>query len=413
MRSERLQAIPLSFSEKMKIAFIHNDQKLATGANQINDLISRSLSDRGVFVQHYYPTIDLIDPEMRFRGISNILFFHSLLEQKKEILKNDIIQGTTYTPIAFLPFSVPIICHFGSTTQGFLDATPQTNKIEPQIRALYDQMKADGIIQSLNIKTKRPLLDIAHIERYVASRANMNVATSRGVAHELELQGIEASKIQVIHNAIEDYWFGDAVSKTPAENPRLVFLGRIGGNPFDFKLKGLGRVLTVIDAFPDMEKMMIVMTTNKKIGYWMLSRYSGLHVYPNVIKEKIPALLENSFGDIQLNASRYEGFSLSLIEGMAMGMIPVTFPCGVAPEIIVSGENGYLVQTIEEMIKITRTISKDPKLRKTLAANARKTARQFTAEKMADEFIEVYEKVLAEAEPKNAEDAKSIMIGTS
>lgn len=384
----------------MKIAFIHNDKKLATGANQINDLISKSLSNKGVFVQHYYPTMDLIDPDMHFRGISNILFFHSLLEQKNEILKNDLIQGTTYTPIAFFPFPIPIISHFGSTTQGFLDATPQTVKIESHIRTIYDEMKSAGVIQSLNIKTRRPMQDVAHIERYVAKRANMNVATSARVAKELEVQGVETSKIQLIHNAIEDYWFDDSHQKTASENPRLVFLGRIGGNPFDFKLKGLGRVLSVFDVFPDMRKSMVIMTTNKKIGYWMLSRYQNLRIYPNVIKEKIPSLLENSFGDIQLNTSRYEGFSLSLVEGMATGMIPVTFPCGVAEEIIVNGENGYLVHTTEEMIKRVGELSKDVTLRSALAINAQKTARLFTAEKMADKFINIYKKVLEESGPK-------------
>jgi glycosyltransferase involved in cell wall biosynthesis len=384
----------------MKIAFIHNDKKLATGANQINDLISKSLSNKGVFVQHYYPTMDLIDPDMHFRGISNILFFHSLLEQKNEILKNDLIQGTTYTPIAFLPFPTPIISHFGSTTQGFLDATPQTIKTELQIRVIYEEMKSAGVIQSLNIRTRRPMQDVAHIERYVAKRANMNVATSARVASELGSQGVEKTKIQIIHNAIEDYWFNDAGPKTASDDPRLVFLGRIGGNPFDFKLKGLGRVLGVFDVFPDMRKSMVIMTTNKKIGYWMLSRYKNLRVYPNVIKEKIPRLLENSFGDIQLNTSRYEGFSLSLVEGMATGMIPISFPCGVAEEIIVNGENGYLVYTVEEMIQRVSELRKDIKLRNLLAKNAQKTARLFTAEKMADEFIKLYEKVLLEAGPK-------------
>ncbi len=46
------------------------------------------------------------------------------------MLRYDIIQGTTYAPLAFLRFSRPIISHFGSTTFGFLRAAPKINLLE-------------------------------------------------------------------------------------------------------------------------------------------------------------------------------------------------------------------------------------------------------------------------------------------
>src|SRR6188474_378775 len=104
----------------MRVAFIHNDKKISTGAHHINELISQSLGRLGVHVEHVYPRAALLDGPAKLKGIQNILFFHSLLEKNSRILSCDLIQGTTYTPIAFLPFAIPVISHFGSTTQGFL-----------------------------------------------------------------------------------------------------------------------------------------------------------------------------------------------------------------------------------------------------------------------------------------------------
>ena len=89
----------------IRVAFIHNEKRIHTdmhtGAAQINRLMAQTLGKFGVQVRHFYPRHQLSDTPMHLRGIANILFFYSMLEHKKEILKFDIIQGTTYTPLPF------------------------------------------------------------------------------------------------------------------------------------------------------------------------------------------------------------------------------------------------------------------------------------------------------------------------
>jgi hypothetical protein len=100
----------------VKIAYIYNNKKFKTGADYINNLIVSKLKENNISVENFYPKFLLTDAPIHFKGINNILFFYSLLEKRDKILKCDIIQGTTYTPIAFMRFSKPIISHFGSTT---------------------------------------------------------------------------------------------------------------------------------------------------------------------------------------------------------------------------------------------------------------------------------------------------------
>ncbi|MFZ2072467.1 MAG: hypothetical protein WAV10_02195, partial [Minisyncoccia bacterium] len=82
----------------MKIAFIHNQKKIGTGAHYINDLMALKLRQHKIETKNFYPKTELIDSPSHLKGLANILFFYSLLDHKKEILKYSIIQGTTYTP---------------------------------------------------------------------------------------------------------------------------------------------------------------------------------------------------------------------------------------------------------------------------------------------------------------------------
>jgi len=123
----------------MKIAFIHNQKKIGTGSHYINDLISLKLRQRKIEIKNFYPKTELIDPPPHLKGLANILFFYSLLDHKQEILKYSIIQGTTYTPLPFLALSIPVITHFGSTTNGFI-VKNQTEAIERAKEILSNEL---------------------------------------------------------------------------------------------------------------------------------------------------------------------------------------------------------------------------------------------------------------------------------
>ena len=331
----------------MKIAFIHSDKKIGTGARFINDLIACKLREKGVEVNNFYPQFLLTDTPIHFKGINNILFFYSLLEKREEILRHDIIQGTTYTPLAFLRFSKPVVSHFGSTTIGFLKAVPKTNHLENGCSDVFIRLKQSGAIRELDIKTRRPLNDTASIEQYAAERADYIIATSDIVKKDLISVGVAAEKIEVIYNAIEDYWF-ETPNNSPKSEPTIVFLGRIGEDPFTLKLKGVDRLIWLFEQFPEVKKFSIVMSRNKKLVQWMKNNIPNHSIVANAVKDSIPSLLNQYIGGIVLLTSRYEGFSLSLIEAMSQWLVPISFSVGVAPEIIRNGENGFIVNTIEE-----------------------------------------------------------------
>ena len=117
------------------------------------------------------------------------------------------------------------------------------------------------------------------------------------------------------------------------------------------------------------------------------------HVESNIIKTDIPEKLAHYAGSILLVTSRYEGFSLSLIEGMSQWLVPVSFPVGVAPEIIQNGVNGFIVNTIHEAEEKIQMLMNNTELRRKLSINARATSQVFQADILARKMIELYEKI--------------------
>lgn len=378
----------------IKVAFIYGEKRSATGADHINKLMARALAERGARVRAFYPRIELRGAPQHMRGIKNILFFHSLLEHKAEILKSDIIQGTTYTPLPFLTFDTPVVSHFGSTTRGFLEATPATAKLVKDERIWYRRMHRDGIIPEYDFASFRPLEDTADIEELVALRADACVATSEMVKGELMRAGVPEERIRVIHNAIEDYWFesGEPQEILP---PHLVFLGRLGGDVFTLKLKGLARLINLYHAFPDVQKTTVCMTNNKPLKEWMRVAFPLHHLFVNLRKDLIPGVLRQRYGSILLLTSRYEGFSLSLAEGMSQGLVPVAFPVGVVPELIKDGVNGYIVRTPKEAQMRVRALLHDESLRLAMAKAARESVQHLRGETTASKLLELYSELKA------------------
>ena len=249
--------------------------------------------------------------------------------------------------------------------------------------------------------------DIAEIEHYVASKATAVIATSNIVREDLIREAIDPAKIYVIHNAIEDYWFEQKPEES-AEEPAIVFLGRIGGDPFSLKLKGFDRLIYLYRLFPDTEKVTIAMTPNKKIIRWMLENLPRHRLFTNIKKDSIPEKLKPYSGGILLLPSRYEGFSLSLIEGMSQGLVPVAYRVGVVPEIIENGVNGFIVNDENEAENKIKLLLEDRKLRKTMATNAYKTSLEFSADTMTSQMIDVYNGILEHR--KKPETAKPVTI---
>ncbi len=82
-----------------------------------------------------------------------------------------------------------------------------------------------------------------------------------------------------------------------------------------------------------------------------------------------------------------EHFGITIIEGMAAGAVPVCYNSGGPPEIITSGENGYLFNTLEEMVDDTYRLMTEPDHWRKLSKAARERARFFSPQMVEERML--------------------------
>ncbi len=84
-----------------------------------------------------------------------------------------------------------------------------------------------------------------------------------------------------------------------------------------------------------------------------------------------------------------EPFGLSVIEAMACGTPVIAFNRGSMPELIENGQNGFLIDSVDQAVAAIARISAIDR------ANCRRhIERHFTVERMVDDYIQVYEQIL-------------------
>ena len=94
--------------------------------------------------------------------------------------------------------------------------------------------------------------------------------------------------------------------------------------------------------------------------------------------------------------SSYEGFPLALTEAMSMGLPAVGYKtCTAVNEIIKDGENGYLCEfTIEDLTDKLRLLMSDIELREQLGGQAKKDMKQYSENKIWNEWEKLLCKVV-------------------
>jgi N-acetyl-alpha-D-glucosaminyl L-malate synthase BshA len=100
--------------------------------------------------------------------------------------------------------------------------------------------------------------------------------------------------------------------------------------------------------------------------------------------------------DIGLFTSDMESFCLSLLEAMCFSCPSVATAVGGIPEVMVSGSSGVLVPPgdADALARAVESLIRDPALRSTLGAAARKRARDlFSADVIVSRYVELYRRI--------------------
>lgn len=244
-------------------------------------------------------------------------------------------------------------------------------------------------------------------ERLVARVTDHFISVSEVVADATVAAGVApAERFTTIRSGMELEWFLDARADSEAtrrelglapDAPVVVKVARL------FSLKGHRELLdawpAVVARHPDARLLLVgdgvlrapLRDHARALGVLDTIVFAGL-----VARERIPAMLSAS--DVLVHTSLREGLARVLPQALAMGKPCVSLALDGAPEVVVDGETGLLVEPGDPAAlagAISRLLD-DPQLRERMGAAGRRLVDPaFRAETMVEGIAAVYERLLA------------------
>jgi glycosyltransferase involved in cell wall biosynthesis len=236
------------------------------------------------------------------------------------------------------------------------------------------------------------------LDRLVLKRFARVVAVSDAVRQRLLRHNVPSCRIEFIRNGIETAPFAlvQKISSFETSEPPVVGLvGRLGKEKgIDVFLEAAACVRSevpfakfiVVGDGPDRKKLQnLIDTLGIAASVSMVGR-----------REDMPAVYR-SF-DIMVSSSRQEGLPMAILEAMACGLPLIATAVGEVPSVVRDGETGILVSPDDPQILASAILDllRDSEKRRLLGSAARQLIMtEYSAERMANEYVLVYREAIA------------------
>lgn len=239
------------------------------------------------------------------------------------------------------------------------------------------------------------------IERALATTTDVIVSVSEGEARHAVGIGIPRRKLLVIENGIEP-WSDDRVARA-----RAAARARLGLAPDDVAVGFLGRLAPpkapevalrvfrrLLDARPALRPVLVgdgpeaTLVRDELRAMGIADRVQWLTTAHG--PTTIPAF------DVFLMTSRNEAFPYVLLEALASGCAVVTTRVPGAAECVAEGENGHVVDGLDDAALAARVLhlTDDPSRLAAARACSRRRASIYTLDRMVDRTADLYRTLL-------------------
>jgi len=268
------------------------------------------------------------------------------------------------------------------------------------IRAAFEKLSFDNALYDF-LRRVRPFTFFGlEAEKFVYCKRKYKkiIAVSSGIKREIvKYYGVPNWDIVVIPNGVNLEEFRPNRRKRVKIREQL----KIDENEvvlmfsgYEFKRKGLRYIIEALPKIKGDVKLLVVGKDDPE-PYRKLA--SKLGVIDKVIFMGFVQDISECYAasDIFVFPTLYEAFSLVTLEAVASGLPILATKVNGTEELIVNGYNGFFIERdgndIAEKVNI---LVDDDGLRKKMSKNARKTARNYSWEKVARKTLEVYEEVV-------------------
>lgn len=237
------------------------------------------------------------------------------------------------------------------------------------------------------------------LQRWVCRRAKRVIVPSKYLAGLVEDWGVPQEQITVIYNgvALEPVSASkeDARRHIGVSGNIILTAGRlVPWKGFRMLIKLMPQLLQVNQFFrlvivgdgPDMSMLQSVV------------RNLGLERKVYIVGRQPSAEMTwyLAAADMFVLNTGYEGFSHQVLEAMSAGVPVITTSVGGNREIIVQGQNGFLVRYNDEfnLVEAIKTLWRQTELRERLVANGRLTVAAFSVERMYEQTEKILNEII-------------------
>jgi glycosyltransferase involved in cell wall biosynthesis len=259
--------------------------------------------------------------------------------------------------------------------------------------------------RSLNrYQTKSPSL--AKVEKWLHGRMNAVLGNSAAVVRELREEGVVESRLGLLYNGIDMVPFDKLPPRSSIRNSLGVgdgvFLMVCVANLIPYKGHvDLVRALSNIrDSLPaDWAIAMVGRDSGNGRELERLAENLGVAGHILWLGERNDAIEIYSAADIGVLCSHQEGFSNSVLEGMAANLAMVVTDVGGNAEAVLDGECGIVVPAREPEVlgRAILTLAKDGEMRRRMAASGCRRAKQeFSVGICVGRYASLYRALLRE-----------------
>jgi len=240
-------------------------------------------------------------------------------------------------------------------------------------------------------------------ERWALRNSQHAVAVYSVVEEEIEALGLTIP-VTIIPNGIDPQRFspdGPAVERTEFGCPKDVPLGLFVGD-IRMSLKNLDTVLHALRDVPSLHLAVAGSTEGSPFPALAATLGVADRVHFLDFRRDIPALMRTA--DLLVFPSRYETFSLVLLEAMACGL-PVVTARTVGAATCVTPACGIVLDDpndTEALVSALGQLAADPDRRREMGRAARTVSLQYDIQGTANRYVDLFEELRADATANHA-----------
>ena len=241
-------------------------------------------------------------------------------------------------------------------------------------------------------RTKRAFY--AKIERWLARHSQAIIAVSQTEHRHLIELGIDPSILHCVVNGIgEVAWLdkGDAQRKLDIPTGRTV-IGALGRLSEQKDPRLLLRAFARVHAQDPRSILAIAGSGELERECRQLGEQLGISAHVRWCGHQAPAAFLPAC-DVFAVSSRYEAMPYVFLEALSCGLPIVATAVGGTEHAIVEGETGFVTEqaTDEALAERLVRLVRDEDLRRKMSSSSRERSLEFTADRMVDETLGVYE----------------------